>query len=220
LIGQYICDVARFLAQRNFITTSSGQISMRDQQQPHVWWTFPLGINYVRCKPSHLVCMEHGKSPSNHTINPAALVLHEEIYKQRPDVNAILHYHPVNTVSWSTTHLPLPLLTQESSVFYKDLVNVPFDGVIESPDESRRIVKAIGNCNSAILDNHGSITMGTTIGSAAYRMILLEQCCEIALKAGPRAVPIGEDVAERLHGFFTRDMVLEYQFNMYWKNNE
>jgi len=212
----YMVEVAKFFARRGYITTSSGQISVRDSKDAAGWWTFPLGVDYLSCSPNDLVFIRSGKV--SHNVNPASIVLHQKIYDERPDVRSIMHYHPINVVAWSTLRLPLPLLTQESCLFFDDIVSVPFKGVIETTKESERIVDYLGDKNTAILDNHGALTVGESIRSAAYRMVMLEQCCEIALKVGGRGVPLSFTAKDRQ--FFANERVMQYQFDMYRRNNE
>lgn len=215
---ELVCDVAGFFAHLGYITNSSGQISVRDSNNPQRWWTFPLGVNYKKCSPKDLIAVDQHIHPS-HRVNFAAAALHNEIYKTRLDVNAILHYHPKNIVAWSTTHLPLPLLTQESGVFYNDIAYVPFEGIVESLQESKRVVNLIGSTNTALLFNHGAITLGKSLKSAAYRLILLEQCCETALLAGGKGVGINDIELASLHSFFTTEEALCYLFDMFRINN-
>ena len=213
-----MCDVASFFAHLGYITNSSGQISIRDPNNPQRWWTFPLGINYKKCVPNNLIPVDQN-SVLSHRVNFATAALHSEIYENRSDINALLHYHAKNTVAWSTTQLPLPLLTQESCVFHNDIAYVPFNGIIESPQESKRVVDIVGNNNTAILFNHGAITLGRSLKSAAYRLILLEQCCETALLVGERGVSVDSAILAPLHSFFATEEALCYLYDMFKVNN-
>lgn len=216
--GEELCNVARFLTQLGYITTSSGQISIRDSKDSAKWWTFPLGINYNKCTPNDLIAISG--SQANYNLNWAAVALHSEIYKFRSDVNVVLHYHPKNIVAWSTMQLPVPLLTQESSVFFNDIAYVPFEGVIDSKQESEKITSLLSNKNVALMFNHGAVTVGKSLKSAAYRLILLEQCCEIALKVGNRGVPITNNHAITSQAVLGTEQALCYLYDTFRVNNQ
>ena len=98
--------------------------------------------------------------------------------------------------------------------------------------ESGNIVKALGNDGKAIiLQNHGLLTVGSTIDEAAYLFTLMEKCCQIQLLAqlaqlvplhntikiiGDKEARYCEEIhggAETLYTEFQPDLELEYYLN-------
>jgi len=78
-----------------------------------------------------------------------------------------------------------------------------FGGVVLSGDESTHIAQALGQCKAIILQNHGQLTVGQTIGEAVFWFISLERLCqtqlliEAAMGSGKgEPVKIPHDVAE------------------------
>jgi ribulose-5-phosphate 4-epimerase/fuculose-1-phosphate aldolase len=62
-----------------------------------------------------------------------------------------------------------------------------YEGVAVDLDERERIVADLGGKGAMLLRNHGTLTVGETIGEAFVKMYFLERACEaqiLALSAG------------------------------------
>ncbi|MCB0993884.1 MAG: class II aldolase/adducin family protein, partial [Acidimicrobiales bacterium] len=72
-----------------------------------------------------------------------------------------------------------------------------FGGVVNTDDEGALVTRALGNCKAAVLGNHGLITVGHTVDSAAWWFISMERCARAQLDAHAAGtpVPIPHDVA-------------------------
>ena len=117
-------------------------------------------------------------------INAAAFAIHSEIHRARPDVNAACHAHSVHGKAWSVFGRPLDMMTQDATRFYKShAVYDNFGGVVLDREEGKRIGKALGNGKAVILQNHGLITVGNDVDSAAFWFISLDKTCQAQLLA-------------------------------------
>lgn len=57
-------------------------------------------------------------------------------------------------------------------MFYQEIAHYnDFGGTVIEVEEGARLAQALGNCKSAILQNHGILTTGSTIESAVQRFI-------------------------------------------------
>ena len=66
------------------------------------------------------------------------------------------------------------MMTQDATRFYKShAVYDNFGGVVLDREEGQRIGKALGSGKAVILQNHGLITVGNDVDSAAFWFILL-----------------------------------------------
>jgi len=117
-------------------------------------------------------------------INAAAFAIHSEIHKARPDVDAACHAHSVHGKAFSVFGRELDMMTQDSVRFWRShSVYDNFGGVVLDREEGQRIAKALGNGKAVILQNHGLITVGKTIDSAAFWFISLDKTCHAQLLA-------------------------------------
>jgi ribulose-5-phosphate 4-epimerase/fuculose-1-phosphate aldolase len=115
-------------------------------------------------------------------INAAAFAIHSEIHKARPDVNAACHAHSVYGKAFSVFGRELDMITQDALRFYKShSVYDNFGGVVLDREEGKRIAKALGHGKAVILQNHGLLTVGQDVDSAAFWFISLDKTCHVQL---------------------------------------
>lgn len=76
--------------------------------------------------------------------------------------------------------------TIQDHVVYKQ-----FNGVVLSEDEGHNIAKALGNKKAALLQNHGLLTVGTSIEATVFWFVSLEKCCHAQLLADAAAAGRG-----------------------------
>jgi ribulose-5-phosphate 4-epimerase/fuculose-1-phosphate aldolase len=75
-------------------------------------------------------------------------------------------------------------LTQDACVFHDDhAVFEDYTGLVNDLEEGRRIARTLGSHKAAILRNHGLLTVGTTVDSAAWWFITMERSAQAQLAA-------------------------------------
>jgi ribulose-5-phosphate 4-epimerase/fuculose-1-phosphate aldolase len=73
-----------------------------------------------------------------------------------------------------------------------------YEGVADAEEERARIVEDLGDGTILILRNHGTLTIGATVGEAFARMNRIERACRFqlaALTGNAEPSPIPEEVA-------------------------
>lgn len=86
--------------------------------------------------------------------------------------------------TFSSLGRPLLPISQDSCAFYgAHAVYNDFGGVVYTPEEGERLVKALGNSKAIILQNHGLLTTGKTVDEAIWWFISMERCCQAQLLA-------------------------------------
>ncbi|KAH3903280.1 related to novobiocin biosynthesis protein novR [Saccharomycodes ludwigii] len=202
---EHMAGVFRVFGRRGFNEGAAGHISVRDPIDRSTFWINPLGRHFSLICVSDLVHVdEHGNilpdGNTNCVINTAGLKIHSQLHKARPDVNAACHTHSIYGKAWSTFGRELDMLNQDVCMFYKKhSVYKDFGGVVLEEEEGRKLAKALGPENKAvILQNHGLLTVGETIDEAGYLFTLMERCCEVQLLVESTGLPkkiIGDEEA-------------------------
>jgi ribulose-5-phosphate 4-epimerase/fuculose-1-phosphate aldolase len=65
--------------------------------------------------------------------------------------------------------------------------------VVIDTEEGKRIAHALGEHKAAILRNHGLLTVGNSVDSAAWWYITMERTCQVQLQAMAAGTPISID---------------------------
>jgi len=181
---QHLAAAFRVFADRGFDEGVAGHISVRDPILTDHFWLNPLSQHFSQICVSDLILVNEDGDvvEGDEPINAAAFAIHSEIHKARPDVNAACHAHSVYGKAFSTFGRELDMITQDALRFYKShAVYDNFGGVVLDREEGKRIAKALGNGKAAILQNHGLLTVGNDVDSAAFWFISLDKTCHAQL---------------------------------------
>ncbi|ETI27997.1 hypothetical protein G647_00446 [Cladophialophora carrionii CBS 160.54] len=194
---QHLAAAFRVFAERGFDEGVAGHISVRDPILTDHFWLNPLSQHFSQISVSDLILVnEDGQVvEGDEPINAAAFAIHSEIHKARPDVDAACHAHSVYGKAFSAFGRELDMMTQDSLRFWKShAVYDNFGGVVLDREEGKRIAKALGNGKAVILQNHGLLTVGKTVDSAAFWFISLDKTCHAQLLADAASAGSGHKI--------------------------
>jgi ribulose-5-phosphate 4-epimerase/fuculose-1-phosphate aldolase len=133
--------------------------------------------------------------------------IHSEIYRKRPDVNAIVHGHPRASLLCGILDLPFdPIVgaydTWALEVTLKGVSVFPRGILISTPELGQELADLMGDADVVLLQGHGVVTVGPDVPVAVVRAIKLETMAEILMQAytagGPPKVLSNEDVVEKM----------------------
>ena len=117
------------------------------------------------------------------------LPMHLEIYKQRPDINAIIHAHPPYATALTIAGLSLedPILPEVVMMFGK-IPTAPYatPSTKESAESIRHLIK---DHQAILLDHHGAVTFDMTLEKAFHKMEKLEHAAKTILSATTLGTP-------------------------------
>lgn len=142
----------------------------------------------VDAQPEDLVIVDCSSSIEGPAIQ-AGVLLHRAIYRNRRDVQAIIHLHSTAATAVSTLKCGLLKLTQTAMEFADEIAYCEFAGVVESNEEGARVAACLSNLPCALLRNHGLLTVGTSIQEAFYIAYYLEEACRLQLEVLACQIP-------------------------------
>jgi L-fuculose-phosphate aldolase len=111
------------------------------------------------------------------------MLMHLEVYRQRPDVQAVVHAHPPIATGFAVAGIPLDravlaeVLTTLGSV---PIAEYATPSTRELPEAVRKYIKAH---DGMLLANHGALTVGGDLYSAYFKMETVEHFAKISLVA-------------------------------------
>jgi ribulose-5-phosphate 4-epimerase/fuculose-1-phosphate aldolase len=207
----------RLFGRFGFEEGVAGHITARDPEYTDHFWVNPFGVSFQHIRVSDLLLVNHeGKVvQGRHRVNTAAFAIHSAVHQARPDVIGAAHSHSLYGKALSATGQLVEPLTQDACAFYED--HELFDdytGVVNDPLEGRRIALALGSRKAAILRNHGLLTAGTSVDSAAWWFITMERSCQAQLvaKAAGTTVSITHENAKLTHQQVGNEFAGWFQF--------
>ena len=147
----------------------------------------PFGMMYEEITASSLIKVDlagniiANANPS-YGINLPGYVIHSAIHGARHDVACVLHTHTNAGMAVSVLRCGLLPLTQ-TAMRWPRIAYHDFEGVVVDPDEQKRLVENLGDCEVMILHNHGLLAVGQTVGQAFNNIYRLERACQTQLLA-------------------------------------
>ena len=131
-------------------------------------------------------------------VNPT-LHIHTRIYKERPDINCVVHTHAKHVTALSCIGENLACITQSSARLYKECVYFEEEGAVLGKDKAQALADALGDKSAMVLKNHGLLTAGRSIQEAVLLALVMENEAEIQLlgMAAGKIRPLGEEGALR-----------------------
>lgn len=195
----------------------AGHITARDPQFPDSYWVNPFGMHFSMIKQSDLVRVNHAGEvvEGGRAVNGAAVAIHCAVHAARPDVVAAAHAHGPYGKTLSALPMTVEPLTQDACAFYDDVgVYDTYTGVVLDQEEGRRIGQALGAHKAVILRNHGMLTVGETVDSAAWWFLTLERTAQSQLMAYAAGTPrqIGAQEATVTRGQIGFELAGWFQF--------
>ena len=170
-------------------------ISARVPGSDHHFLMNPLGLMFDEITASSLVKVDlegNKVMDSPFEVNRAGFVIHSAIHEARDDALCVLHLHTDYGIAVSNLKEGLRPMAQSSIPAYMQVAYHDWHGFAVNDEEREGLVEDLGSKNVLILRNHGTLTIGKSIGSAFELMFFLEKACRIqilTLSAGAELNP-------------------------------
>lgn len=145
-----LCQVCLLLYQRGYVVSNDGNVSVRIGEDQVL--ITPSGVSKGRLTPDMLVvCDLEGRVLAGRLHPSSESAMHLLVYRERPDVGAVVHAHPPAATAFSICRRPLAqhYLTETISGLGEVPV-APFalPSTSQVPDSLRPYV---AGCNGALL---------------------------------------------------------------------
>jgi ribulose-5-phosphate 4-epimerase/fuculose-1-phosphate aldolase len=174
----------RIIARRKMDDGIAGHISCRVPGTHDQFWVNPLGLFFEEVTADDLLVIDFdGKIlEGDRPYNQAAFAIHATLHAERHDIQAICHTHPPKGTAFAALGRQIKIVDQTACSFYEDHALVrEYDGVVASKDQAMSMARGLEGKRVAVLQNHGLITLGTSIEQATIDMVDLERTCELNL---------------------------------------
>ena len=183
-LREEIVQVGSLLYQKGLIVATDGNISTRLDDNTIL--ITPSGLCKGFMTPDQLIIIDmDGKkigrgTAANQNLNPTSETpMHLEVYKQRPDVDSVVHAHPPYAISLSIVGISLADCMLPEAIVNLGLTPTTPYSTPASEENARAIREVISGHDAVVLQRHGSLTTGNTPLNAFYRTETLEQIARI-----------------------------------------
>jgi L-fuculose-phosphate aldolase len=177
-----IVEIGRRCYERGFVAATDGNMSCR--VTGGLIAATPAGLCKGTLAADDIVVLDgSGRRVEGHREASSEILLHLEIYKERPDVGGVVHAHPPTATGFAVARMPLAECVLPEVI--TTLGNVPLapyatPSTTEVPESIRPKIR---DHNAFLLANHGTVTLGATLQEAYFTLEKVEQLARVVLVA-------------------------------------
>ena len=179
---QDILDAGRRLYDKGYVVSNDGNISARISDDRII--ATPTGLCKGTLSVEDLcVCDMDGNKVSG-ALRPSSEVgMHCFLYKERPDIKAVVHAHPPTATGFSVAGIPLTECVLPEVVITLGSIPIAGYGTPGGSEISEPIKQYVKDYDAYLLENHGATTVGTSVMNAYFKMETMEHFARILLVA-------------------------------------
>ena len=168
-IKKEICEVGHKLWAKGFVAANDGNISVKISENEY--YCTPTGVSKGDLTPDMIIKVDKDGKKLEGKLNPSSEIkMHMRVYRERPDVTAVVHAHPPVATAFTVADIDLDQYILPEAVL--TIGNVPTcdygtPSTMEIPDS---LDPYLQKHDAFLLRNHGALTVGCTLQKAFFVM--------------------------------------------------
>jgi len=172
ILAEKLNTAWRFFYGRGFVD-GFGHISARTADPGKVLMTpHELGID---SSPEDFVLVDLDGNPQGPSVKlPAEMPIHLEVFKARPDVGAVAHFHCLHATSFSMSEHDLRPTYFLASIFRDGIPVHPDSRLILNRERGEAMVTTLGGHRACLLRAHGIVVTGADIEEMTAGVFIME----------------------------------------------
>jgi L-fuculose-phosphate aldolase len=198
-----IVEIGRRLWQRGFVASNDGNISVRIASDRLLMTPASVSKGFMSAEMMVITDLEGrvveaapGRKPSSEAL------MHLVVYRERPDINAVVHAHPPIATGFAVAGIALDRAVLAEVV--TTLGGIPIAGYAtpSTQELADTVAPLIKTHDGVLLANHGAVALGADLYSAYYKMETIEHFAQISLVARQlgREHLLSREEVDRLQG--------------------
>ena len=173
-LREIVIETGKRLLATGLVQGTWGNISVRLNDKKMI--VTPSGRDYERLTPDELVIVDIETLEYDSPIKPTSeKKIHAAIYRDHPDVNAIIHSHPWNGCAVASTRCEMPIKSDEGKALIGPTARTGKYGLPGTKKLTKGTVEAMKDRNACFMANHGVLCAGVDMETAFRTLEILEK---------------------------------------------
>ena len=201
-IKKQICENGKRIYNRGMVASNDGNISVKLNDNEFL--CTPTGVSKGFMTPEY-ICKVDAKGnvlQAYEGFKPSSEIkMHMRVYKERPDVNSVVHAHPVYATSFAIAGIPLTEPIMPEAVIALGCVPIAEYGTPSTEEIPDAVSKYLPYYDAVLLENHGALAFSDSLLNAYHKMESVEFYAQLLYQAkmlgGPK--PLSEEQVQRLY---------------------
>ncbi|SHH42899.1 class II aldolase/adducin family protein [Clostridium grantii] len=174
-VKKSICEIGKRIQDNGFVAANDGNISVKISDNEFL--CTPTGVSKGYMTPD-MICKvdkEGNIITANKGYRPSSeMKMHLRVYKERPDVTAVVHAHPPYATSFAIAGIPLTKPIMPEAVVSLGCVPIAEYGTPSTDEIPDAVSKYLQNYDAVLLENHGALSFSVDLTNAYFKMESLE----------------------------------------------
>ena len=168
-IKKEICEVGHKLWLKGFVAANDGNISVKISENEY--YCTPTGVSKGSLTPDMIIKVDKDGNKLEGKLNPSSEIkMHMRVYRERPDVTAVVHAHPPVATAFTVADIDLDQYILPEAVLTIGEVPTCDYGTPSTMEIPDSLDPYLQNHDAFLLRNHGALTVGCNLNKAFFVM--------------------------------------------------
>ena len=194
-----IIEIGKRLYLKNLTVATSGNISIKTDKCIYITAS---GSSLGALKKEDIVLTDLDGNEISQGKASSEKKLHVAIYRLRPEINAIIHTHPVYLTSFASCHKALKEPIMSENILYFEDIPVAKYAMPSSDELVKNTIKHLKKRDVVMMANHGAIAIAANLEDAFAKIETAEYYAQVTLNThiiGKPKYLSDEDISDLLN---------------------
>ena len=198
-----MCEIGKRVYNRGMVAANDGNFSVKLSDNEFL--CTPTGVSKGFMTPEYIckVDAEGNVIEANEGFKPSSEIkMHMRVYKEREDVKAVVHAHPMYATTFAVCGLPLTEPIMPEAVLSLGTVPLAKYGTPSTMEIPAAVSEYLPYYDAVLLENHGALSYADSLMGAYHKMESLEFYARLLYQAkmlgGPKELT--DEQVKRLYG--------------------
>ena len=154
-IKKQICDIGKRIYDKGMVAANDGNISVKINDNEFL--CTPTGVSKGFMTPDYICRVDKNGNvlEANGSFKPSSEIkMHMRVYQHRPDVQSVVHAHPIYATSFAIAGVPLTQPIMPEAVIALGCVPIAEYGTPSTEEIPNAVAKYLQSFDAVLLENH------------------------------------------------------------------
>ena len=174
-IKKEMCEIGRRVYNRGMVAANDGNFSVN--LNDHEFLCTPTGVSKGFMTPEYICKVDENGNvlQANKGFRPSSEIkMHMRVYRERPDVQSVVHAHPLYATTFAIAGIPLTQPIMPEAVIALGCVPIAKYGTPSTMEIPDAVEPYLQHFDAVLLENHGALAYSDSLLSAYHKMESLE----------------------------------------------
>ena len=174
-IKKEMCEIGRRVYNRGMVAANDGNFSVK--LNDHEFLCTPTGVSKGFMTPEYICKVDENGNvlQANKGFRPSSEIkMHMRVYRERPDVQSVVHAHPLYATTFAIAGIPLTQPIMPEAVIALGCVPIAKYGTPSTMEIPDAVEPYLQHFDAVLLENHGALAYSDSLLSAYHKMESLE----------------------------------------------